>query len=532
MLKLNFAAASDRGLVRGNNEDSAYAGPHLLALADGMGGHAAGEIASQLMINSLRVLDQEPGDNDMPALLGAAADDGNRAIAQAVREAPELDGMGTTLDALLFNGTHMALIHVGDSRAFRLRGGKLERLTVDDTYVQALVNDGKLDPEEVSTHPQRSLILKAYTGRPVEPTLSSFEVLEGDRFLLCSDGLSDPVTCETIESCLGKGSPAEAARTLVDLALRGGGPDNVTVVIADAAVPPAGAADAAGAREGGFPVEPVTAGALSGDSQEDPRPDTAAGRAARMTAQQRQPQVIDPRGNSTPQPLPGAEAAAAGAESTGAPVKGTGAPEASSGRALGWIIAAVAVVLVALIGGGAWLTASQMRSTYYVAESDGKIVIDKGLKSTAFGGRLHHRYQETCIDREGTVKLVDFEDPAAPEASCNRFAVTDLPQSLRSQVGSLPAGSYDEVVAQVKRLSTDALPVCVTRTPVQADTAAGAAESTGAAAQPSGTAAAAPAATKSSAAAASTAASESAAASTVSGADDLQTPGENCREVS
>ncbi len=212
MLRLNYAAASDRGLVRGNNEDSAYAGPHLIALADGMGGHAAGEVASQLMINHLMRLDADVDDNDMLALLASVADDANRAIAQGVRDVPETDGMGTTLTALMFNGADLAMCHVGDSRGYRLRDGALEQITVDDTYVQSLVDKGQLAPEDVSTHPQRSMILKAYTGRPVEPTLKMIDIRPGDRFLLCSDGLSDPVTHSTIETTLQQGTPQEAAR--------------------------------------------------------------------------------------------------------------------------------------------------------------------------------------------------------------------------------------------------------------------------------------------------------------------------------
>lgn len=146
MLRLNYAVASDRGLVRGNNEDSAYAGPHLIALADGMGGHAAGEVASQLMIKHLMPLDASPDDNDMLALLASGADDANRAIAQGVRDEPATNGMGTTLTAIMFNGTDLAMCHVGDSRGYRYRDGKLEQITVDDTYVQSLVDKGELSP--------------------------------------------------------------------------------------------------------------------------------------------------------------------------------------------------------------------------------------------------------------------------------------------------------------------------------------------------------------------------------------------------
>lgn len=196
-MRLNYAIASDRGLVRSNNEDSAYAGPHLLALADGMGGHAAGEVASQIMIHYISKLDVNPEDNDMLALLGAIADDANRALAKGVRENPATEGMGTTLSALMFNGQEFGLIHVGDSRGYLLRKGKLHQITMDDTYVQSLVNKGELSPDDVSTHPQRSMILKAYAGRPVEPFLKNLPTRPGDRVMLCSDGLSDPVTNKT-----------------------------------------------------------------------------------------------------------------------------------------------------------------------------------------------------------------------------------------------------------------------------------------------------------------------------------------------
>ena len=134
-LKLNFFAKSDRGLIRDNNEDSGYAGPHLLILADGMGGHAAGEVASELMVNHLEILDQNPGQEDTTALLEAAADQANEAISDHVKAHPETEGMGTTLTTMLFNGTDFGVCHVGDSRGYLLRDGKLEQITKDDLRV-------------------------------------------------------------------------------------------------------------------------------------------------------------------------------------------------------------------------------------------------------------------------------------------------------------------------------------------------------------------------------------------------------------
>lgn len=425
-MKLNYAVASDRGLVRGNNEDSAYAGPHLIALADGMGGHAAGEIASQLMINYIMNLDVDPADNDMLALLATTADDANRAIAQGVRENPETDGMGTTLTALMFDGTGFGMAHVGDSRGYRLRAGKLEQLTKDDTYVQSLVDLGELDPEDVSTHPQRSIILKAYTGRAVEPTLTHVSAQIGDRFLLCSDGLSDPVTASTIEQTLGSGTPQEAADKLVELALRSGGPDNVTVVVAEIV-------EDTEEKSGETPVVGVTAGALNGEQPENPRPDTAAGRAA-IALKAREPQTI-PEAPTTED------------------------PEAPKKKRFLWPLIGVLLVVALIVGGFYWFKSS-LRDTYFISTQGDTLVIENGSNTEIFGASLHKPYQYACLDRDKNITTI----PTDSTDDCHRFVVTDLTESARAKVQSLPEGSYDEVLQQLRRLADETLPPCTTRT--------------------------------------------------------------------
>ncbi len=232
-LTLRYAVRSDRGLVRGNNEDAVYAGPRLLAIADGMGGHAAGEVASKLVIGSLERLDEDRPLGDMLYALRNAVEDANHDLAGAIAGDKKLEGMGTTLTALRFTGRQVGLVHVGDSRAYLLRNGHLSQITHDDTYVQSLVDSGRLTPEEASHHPRKSVILRALMGSDVEPDVSIREARARDRYLLCTDGLSDVVTATTIQEALSEGEPQEAADRLVDLALRGGGPDNVTCVVAD-----------------------------------------------------------------------------------------------------------------------------------------------------------------------------------------------------------------------------------------------------------------------------------------------------------
>jgi serine/threonine protein phosphatase PrpC len=232
-LTLKYAVRSDRGLVRGNNEDSVYAGPRLLAIADGMGGHAAGEVASKIVIGTIEPLDEDRPVADLIGTLRDSVAEANATLAHAVDEDPDLEGMGTTLTAIRFAGTRIALVHVGDSRAYLYRGGQLSQITHDDTYVQSLVDSGKLTPEEASHHPRKSVILRALNGSDVDPDISIREARKGDRYLLCSDGLTDVVTAATLLDTLSSGTPQGCADRLIELALRGGGPDNVTCIVAD-----------------------------------------------------------------------------------------------------------------------------------------------------------------------------------------------------------------------------------------------------------------------------------------------------------
>ena len=430
-LKLNFHTASDRGLVRDNNEDSAYAGPHLLLLADGMGGHAAGEVASQLMVEHMQHLDRDPEDADTLALLGAAAEDANAAISASIEENPEQNGMGTTLTALMFDGENMGLIHVGDSRGYRLRDGELSQITEDDTFVQSLVNEGKLKPEDVSSHPQKSLILKAYTGRPVEPHLELLPVKAGDRFMLCSDGLSDPVTHSTMESMLAEGTPEEAVARLIELALRSGGPDNVTLVVADVI-------DTDDADGPELPTAPVMAGALI-TGEEPTHPDTAAGRAAKLVGAKRD------KGESS---ISKKEEPASDDE------------EDHRGRARSvwpWVIGVLAVALVGL--GGLWWFDSSRSDTYFVAVNDrDEFVIEQGMNTAVFGRDMHEPVQQVCINDDNQIRLVDTKD--VPD-DCKAFALSDLPESTRSRVDNLGSGSYADITDQLNSLADEALPTCV-----------------------------------------------------------------------
>ena len=234
-LTLRYAARSDVGLVRPGNEDSGYAGSHLLAVADGMGGHAAGELASAAAIATLSALDEDPpASNDALTSLADAVDRIGGSIGAVVSQDPDLTGMGTTTTGLFWMSGRIALVHVGDSRAYLMRDGELMQMTHDHTYVQTLVDSGRITAEEAAHHPRRSLLMRALDGHtPVEADLSVREARLGDRYLLCSDGLTGVLDDEAIAAILANHDPTGAVTALVDAALENGAPDNVTVVVAD-----------------------------------------------------------------------------------------------------------------------------------------------------------------------------------------------------------------------------------------------------------------------------------------------------------
>jgi PPM family protein phosphatase len=233
------AARSAVGLVRNGNEDSALVSQRLIAVADGMGGHAAGEVASSLAIATLAesakvflqpTIDEESVDD----LFLNSIHDVDRALTDAVAENPALAGMGTTLTSLCIRGNSVALLHIGDSRAYRLRGNSFEQLSVDHTVIQELLNQGAISESEIATHPQRSVLTQVLMGEGgIEIPLPLIDAKTGDRFLVCSDGLSSVLSDKEMKSLLKGKDRDEALGALIDATYINGAPDNVTIVIAD-----------------------------------------------------------------------------------------------------------------------------------------------------------------------------------------------------------------------------------------------------------------------------------------------------------
>ena len=419
-LVLRYAARSDVGLVRSNNEDSVYAGARLLALADGMGGHAAGEVASQLVIAALAHLDDDEPGGDLLAKLDGAIRSGNSAIAAQVEMEPDLEGMGTTLTAILFAGNRLGLAHIGDSRGYLLRDGELTQITKDDTFVQTLVDEGRITREEAHSHPQRSLIMRALTGHEVEPTLTMREVRTGDRYLLCSDGLSDPVSDETILDALQIPDVTDSADRLIELALRGGGPDNVTVVVADVVDYDYG------------PTQPIIAGAVSGEDDQLTltRPNTSAGRAS----------AISPRKNAVKRVLPQVD---------------TFTPPRRSRRRIAIGAALIVLLVLAALAIGRTI----IRNYYYVAEYGGAVSIMQGIQVSILGVPLHQPYSQGCLNSRNQLSVIRYGQAGG---NCQPMKLSDLAESARAQVAAgLPVGTLEQADAQLRRLSTESLlPLC------------------------------------------------------------------------
>jgi protein phosphatase len=348
-LTLRFAARSHTGLLREGNEDSVYAGPRLLAVADGMGGHAAGEVASAVAIASIAPLDEDaPGPDLLDALLTAAMS-ANTRLHDMVEGDAALDGMGTTLTAILWGGNRLGLLHIGDSRCYLLRDGELTQITHDHTLVQTLVDAGRISEEEAEAHPQRNVITKVLDGREeLEPDLSVREVRAGDRYLLCSDGLTGPVgSNDTLQAALSTPDPQQAVDQLVQLALRGGGPDNITVIVADAIE-----------SDHPVPADPVVAGAAAEAPQAPP------------------PGVDD---------MAAARARAAEGRDIEEPTRATPVPTVAEPRRNGKRIAVLTGLVALLLLAGAGAGWAYVRSQYYVGADGGQVAVFRGVNSQVAG---------------------------------------------------------------------------------------------------------------------------------------------------
>ena len=378
-ISLRYAARSSVGLVRASNQDSAYAGPHLMAMCDGMGGPAGGDIASAVAISHLIPLDADSHQaGELLGLLRGAIQEAHADLVARSTAEPDLAGLGTTCVAVMRSGNKLAMVHVGDSRAYLLREGELTQVTTDHTFVEYLVETGRLTREQARQHPQRSVLLRVLGDADGEVQLdeSIREAVPGDRWLLCSDGLSGPVTAATIGEVLaGVEDPALAADQLIDLAERAGGPDNITAVVFDVV------------EDDPTPqMEPQVVGSASVHRERlaadgvsaAPVPATPAAKAAALVAGLE----ADSEASATSPDSAQEEALAAEAERH---------RSARRRHRLRTALASLAVLVALVVAGVSGYMWTQTQ--YYVTTADGKVAIFQGIPQTLGPFSLSHLVQ-------------------------------------------------------------------------------------------------------------------------------------------
>ncbi|SDC44526.1 PP2C family protein-serine/threonine phosphatase [Nocardioides lianchengensis] len=384
MLRLQYAALSDVGRVRRDNQDSGYAGPWLLTVCDGVGGAARGDIASSTAVQQLRKLDEQPGEDLLGAVAGALHRAHDR-IAELVDEDPALNGTSTTATVALFDGQRIGLGHVGDSRAYLLRDGELSQLTVDHTFVQSLIDEGRITEAESRVHPHRNIILKALDGvREAEPDLFVLELVAGDRLLLCSDGASGVLDDPRLAEILAAGTPDFAAVELVRASLEAGSSDNVTCIVADVAESdgsPATDAD-------GEPLQPQLVGAAAELRR---RPTRAPRTGGMFRGRAGDTGELEP----VPADLPD-DVHAIHADPID-PEQARYAPRAP----VRFVWLSRLLLTLALLGllwiavAAAW---SWTQQQYYVAEENGEVVIFRGVNADLPGLSLSEPYETTNVE--------------------------------------------------------------------------------------------------------------------------------------
>jgi PPM family protein phosphatase len=408
-LQLSYVAHSEIGLIRKNNQDSGYASPHLLVVADGMGGAAAGDLASAVAIDTIRKIDSPTMGEDMLEVLALAIHQANDQIAELVDSDLSLEGMGTTVTGAMFDGSSLGLAHIGDSRAYLFRDGHLERLTHDHTWVQSLVDDGKISEAEAANHPHRSLLLKVLNGQPTnDPDLAIVAVMPGDRLLLCSDGVCGLIEDDVIQAAVQLPELKDVTERLISESLHQGGIDNITVIVADVV-------------ESGGTDDVIVLGAAS----EHPNPADSKTRVRSADEDDPEETLVTNLADFEPTPVADEERYT---------------PQAPDQRRFRRpLIGLLVLLLVALAGLG--MAYSWTRTQYFVGADQDKVAIFQGLPEGLPGLSLSRVYE------------------------VQQLAVSELPPFYQEQVkANIDVPSLDSARATVAEL-TEAAKTCASTQP-------------------------------------------------------------------
>ena len=423
-LVLRYAARSDVGMVRFKNDDSAYVGRYLAVVADGMGGHAGGNVASASTVLDLVHLDSQVHEDEPLTVLADEIQAANSLLSELVTTSPQLSGMGTTVTALLLHDRRLALAHIGDSRAYRLKDDRFEQISIDHTFVQRLIDEGRLRPEEAEIHPHKNVLMRVLGDVDASPELdlATFEVEPGERWLLCSDGLTAVLRDSDIEGILrGTSDLQECVDTLVELTLAGGSPDNVTVAVIEIDDDPDVAAEESATS--GEPRKPhtasVAAAPVAAADSSHPAPDDAAAGSAeedgsdtdRDADERERVALIRQDLSSRPHVLVGAASLAT--ETGQIPIVTQRSAERRAARMLThkadtgehqdpqpgqseqprwrrWLLPSFLTVLALLLAAVVWLGYTWTQTRYYVGSYDNRVAIYNGVSQTVGPIQLSH----------------------------------------------------------------------------------------------------------------------------------------------
>lgn len=497
-LILRYAARSDVGKVRSKNDDSAYAGRFLAVVADGMGGHAGGDVASASTVLDLVHLDRDGYHGDAGTQLADEIQTANSLLSEMVHINPKLTGMGTTVTALLLSEDTLAFAHIGDSRAYRLKAGVFEQMSIDHTFVQRLIDEGRLSPEEAEIHPHKNVLMRVLGDVDASPELdlTSFKASPGERWLLCSDGLNF-VDLQTVEQVVRETpSLAVTAERLIELTLEAGSPDNVTVVMVEVAesgvddvntdridvVAPASSNETVELPQGPVLPSPAPADSTQPVKKSDLESTEPGSEAAEPT--ETRPVPILARGeqlgvhitadvvredlSSRPHELVGAAATAsedgripmvAGRSTTRrAAAVLTHKPEqqpddddeeelliiSEPPRRRRWLVLTAGVVALLILGAGAWFGYAWTQTRYYVGASNGKVAIYNGISQSLGPITLSHVYREMPITVDSlpafSQQRLQQTLPASTLLDANQI-VSDLQLGLVSPPDTNPSRS-------------------------------------------------------------------------------------------
>lgn len=497
-LILRYAARSDVGKVRAKNDDSAYAGQFLAVVADGMGGHAGGDVASASTVLDLIHLDRDGYQGDAGMQLADEIQTANSLLSEMVHINPKLTGMGTTVTALLLSDDRLAFAHIGDSRAYRLKAGVFEQMSIDHTFVQRLIDEGRLTPEEAETHPHKNVLMRVLGDVDASPELdlTSFEASPGERWLLCSDGLNF-VDLQTVEQVVRETpSLAATAERLIELTLEAGSPDNVTVVMIEIAesgeddvrtdrlqiitptMPPNAGVEKTHNETLELPEDPDLVDDIDPEDHDAAlhaaaEPELGSGQADDADQADEQTEllgvhitaeVVKEDLASRPHELVGAAVTAvddgripaisgrsttkrASAVLTHKPEQQEDEEElliSEPPRRPRWFGYLAGVLVLLVLAAGAWFAYSWTQTRYYVGESNGKVAIYNGISQSLGPLTLSHVYRETTVTVDSlpafSQQRLQQTLPASTLLDANQI-VSDLQLGIVSPPNSNPSRS-------------------------------------------------------------------------------------------